>query len=178
MQIKIIDNVFSEKELEILDNLCNGELKRLDSSGNHVNYYTEYEWNLVKSPIRESQHRHFLLKKIGEQLGINLPSEELEPLQLFVKQFDENSFLDKHSEDPNLYGPYVWMLYLTDEIDGELCTDTVKIMPKRNRLVIMETGFDHWVEKCSGKRLNISGWPFITDKVRQKWKEKDSTKIS
>jgi len=173
MVIKI-DNVFDLDYLKLLDTFCEGELLRLDSFGNHVGEYTDYEWQLIKNNLRTSKHRYKLLDKISDIIGSQVPTEHLEPMQLFAKKFTPSSFIDKHKEDPKVYGDWVWMLYLTDETDGELCTEDMRILPKRNRLVIMRTGFDHWVEPCTGERINISGWPFATKQVREKWKEKDS----
>jgi hypothetical protein len=172
--VTIIDDVFDEDYLVKLDVLCKGELLQLDSkTGSHVGEYTDYEWQMIKNDIRSSPDRLQLLNEIGKYIGKTLPTEDLEPMQLFAKKFTTSSHIDKHKEDPNLYGDWVWMLYLTDETDGELCTEDMRILPKRNRLVIMRTGFDHWVGSCSGSRLNLSGWPFVTKQVRQRWKEKD-----
>ena len=173
----IIDNVFDSAYLKSLDSFCEGELLRLDSSGSHVGEYTDYEWQLIKNNIRTSKDRYELLNKVSEVIGLQVPTEDLEPMQLFAKKFTQSSFIDKHKESPDTYGNWVYMLYLTDETDGALCTDDIRILPKRNRLVVMRTGFDHWVEKCSGSRANISGWPFASKQVREKWKEKDSITI-
>jgi hypothetical protein len=61
------------------------------------------------------------------------------------------------------------MLYLTDEIDGAFCAEGLSVLPKRNRVLITKVGFEHWVEKCSGTRLNITGWSFCTDEVIKRW---------
>jgi hypothetical protein len=171
----VVDDIFDEKYLIELDDLCKGELLQLDSeTGNHVGEYTGYEWQIVKNTIRTDQRRLRLLKTVSHFIGYDIPTDNLEPMQLFAKKFTPSSFIDVHKEDPKVYGDWVWMLYLTDEVDGALCTGDMTIIPKRNRLVVMRTGFDHWVESCSGDRINISGWPFATKQVREKWKEKDS----
>ena len=170
----VADDIFDEDYLQQLDELCKGELLQLDSeTGSHVGEYTDYEWQMIKNDIRTSPNRLKLLNAIGKYIGKTLPTKDLEPMQLFAKKFTTSSRIGKHKEDPEVYGDWVWMLYLTDEIDGELCTEDMRILPKRNRLVIMRTGFNHWVESCSGARLNLSGWPFVTKQVRQRWKEKD-----
>ena len=171
--VTIVDDLFDEDYLEKLDELCKGDLLQLDSDkGSHVGDYTEYEWQMIKNNIRTSDERYMLLSEIGEIIGQTLPVRDLEPMQLFAKKFTPSSFIDRHKEDPEVYGDWVWMLYLTDETDGELCTDDMSILPKRNRLVVMRTGFDHWVNPCSGARINISGWPFATEQVRALWKQK------
>ena len=64
-------------------------------------------------------------------------------MQLFAKKFTTSSSIGKHKEDPEVYGDWVWdAVSPTDETDGELCTEDMRILPKRNRLVIMRTGFD------------------------------------
>jgi len=169
--VTIVDNLFDEEYLLRLDELSKGDLLQLDSSkGNHVGEYTQYEWLMIKNNIRTSEDRYILLDEIGKIIRQPLPAKDLEPMQLFAKKFTPSSFIDKHKEDPEIYGDWVWMLYLTDETDGELCTDDMTILPKRNRLVVMRTGFDHWVNPCSGPRINISGWPFATAEVRARWK--------
>lgn len=171
----VADDIFDGEYLLKLDELCKGELLQLDSkTGSHVGDYTEYEWQMIKNNIRTSPDRYRLLSEIGEYIGSPIPVNNLEPMQLFAKKFTKTSIIDRHKEDPEIYGNWVWMLYLTDEIDGALCTDTMKILPKRNRLVLMNTGFDHWVEECSGERINISGWPFMTTEVRDRWKQKQT----
>ena len=167
----VADNIFDEDYLQQLDELCKGELLQLDSeTGSHVGEYTDYEWQMIKNNIRTSPHRLQLLSEIGEYIGTSLPTKDLEPMQLFAKKFTPSIRIGKHKEDPKVYGDWVWMLYMTDEIDGSLCTEDMTILPKRNRLVIMRTGFDHWVEPCTGSRINISGWPFANEEVRARWK--------
>ena len=167
----VVDDVFEEDYLKKLDKLCEGELKQLDSdTGSHVGDYSEYEWQIVKNDIRKSYDRLELLHKVSKYIGEPVPYIDLEPLQLFAKKFTPSSHIGKHKEDPAVYGNWVWMLYMTDEIDGSLCTEDMTILPKRNSLVIMNTGFDHWVEPCTGSRINISGWPFANEEVRVRWK--------
>jgi Rps23 Pro-64 3,4-dihydroxylase Tpa1-like proline 4-hydroxylase len=54
------------------------------------------------------------------------------------------------------------MYYLTDEVDGalELPSFEFKLLPMENLCVIMRTGFMHKVNKCSGSRINITGWSY------------------
>ena len=168
--IMVIDNVFDNDYLHKLKTQCIGDLLQLDSSGHHVNEYTEYEWQMIKSDIRNSDLRYQLLSTIGSYIGSKLPTEDLEPMQLFAKKFTKSSFIDPHKEDPKIYGDWVWMLYLTNEKDGALHSEGVSVLPKENRLVLMKTGTLHHVDPCSGDRLNLSGWPFITSQVRDRWK--------
>jgi hypothetical protein len=168
----IIDDWLDNATLNVLDDIVKGPLKKLnDKTGSHVNYYTEYDWNLVQCNLRDHEVKDVIFEKLSNIIGKPIPAQDLEPMQLFAKQFDENSYCAPHSEDPKFYGDWVFMLYLTDEVDGELCTEDLKILPKRNRLVLMRTGFEHWVEKCSGTRLNVSGWPFANKEVRNRWKK-------
>ena len=111
-------------------------------------------------------------------------------MQYFFKKNNPDApvAFDLHAEDIKIYGPIVFMLYLSDEIDGQLETPTVEdskedwdtgfqdmvdnfpvkfspktimLHPKRNRCVVMSTGLAHRVRKCTGLRPNISGWPFF-----------------
>ena len=169
--ITVIDKFLPEQFVDRLYELCTGELLQLDSNGAHVNEYTEYEWQMIKTTIRTAPERYYLLARIGDIIRLPLPTENLEPMQLFAKKFDENSFIDPHREDPTIYGEWVWMLYLTDETDGHLIVPGMSILPRRNRLVVMNTGQIHSVDPCSGPRLNLSGWPFATKQVRALWKK-------
>ena len=95
------------------------------------------------------------------------------------------------------FGPAVFMLYLGDEDDGEIIfpneTDaqehitpayentcklinvsyvkqTVSIIPKKNKCVVLRTGTPHYVNKCSGLRYCISGMSFANADYQNRWK--------
>jgi len=168
--ITIVDNFLNEIELKNLEEtIKNKEYRLLDDTGNHVGEYTKYRWFIIDSALRSSEHRYPLLKKLSDIYGEEAPTENLNTMQLFAKIFDKDSFCDHHKEDPHIYGNWVFMLYLTDEIDGAFCAEGLSVLPKRNRVLITKVGFEHWVEKCSGTRLNITGWSFCTDEVIKRW---------
>tara|TARA_E500000081_G_C6116570_1_gene345521 strand:+ start:71 stop:595 length:525 start_codon:yes stop_codon:yes gene_type:complete len=171
--IIIKDNFLDEDYLQSLINVVEkGKKIKLDSSGTHVmKEKTEYDWYMINSEIRTSSIRYKLLEKIDKLTGEKTP-DELTYIHLFAKEFDKNSFCAPHIEDPKLYGNWTFMLYCTDEKDGALSGEGFSILPKYNRIVIMKTGtIMHKVDKCSGRRLNIAGWPYATDLVVKKWKE-------
>src|SRR5210317_1031226 len=97
--VTIIDDVFDEDYLVKLDVLCKGELLQLDSeTGSHVGEYTDYEWQMIKNDIRTSPDRLQLLNAIGKYIDKTLPTEDLEPMQLFAKKFTASSRIGKHKE--------------------------------------------------------------------------------
>ena len=169
--IIVEENFLEETELQSLENIIiDAPSRQLDDTGNHVGSYTEYSWHIIDTELRASPHRLPLLNKLSEIYKQEVPVDDLNMMQLFAKKFDTNSYCAKHSENPKMYGQWVFMLYLTDEIDGNFCTNSLSITPKRNLLIAAETGFEHWVERCSGKRLNITGWSFATTEVIERWK--------
>ena len=73
---------------------------------------TDYDWYMLRTELRRSDLRYPLLKKIGEVIGLDLPTEKLNPLQLFAKKFEpERSFCAPHIEDHKIYGDWTYMLY-------------------------------------------------------------------
>ena len=143
---------------------------KLDDSQNHVMSYSKYAWNMLLTDLRSSQLRYPLLKKLENVYKTPVPTENLNAIQLFAKEFSTDSFCAPHKETPELYGPWTFMLYLSNEEDGALCTHGIEILPRRNRLVAMRTGVEHWVSRCSGRRLNITGWSFASSAVLRRWK--------
>ena len=106
---------------------------------------------------------HRLNLKYISLFGKMAPVKGLSSTQFIVKSFVPNeSYYDLHMEDPKLYGDVAFMYYLTDEIDGalELPSFEFKLLPMENLCVIMKTGFMHKVNKCSGSRINITGWSY------------------
>ena len=170
----VCDNLLDDKLLGQLTELVTGaETIALNNDDcNHVmEEATEYDWYMLRTELRRSELRYPLLKKIGEVIGLELPTENLNPLQLFAKKFEPTrSFCAPHTEDHEIYGDWTYMFYLTDETDGALKIDGVSILPKRNRLVCMHVDILHEVDNCTGVRLNISGWPFASEEPFLRWK--------
>jgi len=104
------------------------------------------------------------------------------------------SMFDLHAEptpaDKDSFGHCVFMLYLSDEVDGAIicpskqdaadagminnefkdgvkgitidwCKNTIETIPKVNRCIVMKTGTPHYVPPCSGRRKCITGWSFL-----------------
>lgn len=172
--IIIKDNFLEEDYLRSLINLVNSaERMKLDSTGAHVmEQRSDYDWYMISSKkLRTTPIRYPLLEKIDALTG-EKTKEDLTHIHLFAKEFDEGSYCAPHVEDPKLYGDWAFMLYCTDEEDGALSGDGFSILPRYNRLVLMRTGtITHKVDKCSGSRLNIAGWPYATNKVVERWRE-------
>ena len=174
--IIVQDNFLDEDYLQSLINIVekNGRMK-LDSTGTHVmEQKSDYDWYMISSPkLRTSPIRYPLLEKIDALTGEKTP-EDLTHIHLFAKEFDKDSYCAPHVEDPKLYGDWTFMLYCTDEDDGALSGDGFSILPRYNRLVLMRTGtIMHKVDRCSGRRLNIAGWPYATDEVVNRWRKKN-----
>ena len=170
----LIDNFLEDELLEDLTKLVtDAETIPLNNEDcNHVmEEKTAYDWYMLRTELRRSDLRYPLLDKIGKVIGLELPTENLNPLQLFAKKFEpERSFCAPHTEDPTIYGDWTYMFYLTDETDGALKIDGISILPKRNRLVCMHVDILHEVDNCTGDRLNISGWPFASEEPFLRWK--------
>jgi hypothetical protein len=171
--IIIIDNFLDNDYLnQLVEMVEQGKRIKLDSSGPHVmKEKTDYDWYMISSDIRKSDLKNQLLDKIELLTNEKIQNRDsLTPIHLFAKEFDKNSYCAPHFEDPKIYGNWTFMLYLTDEVDGELTAEGISILPKKNRLVLMKTGDIHTVNQCSGRRLNIAGWPYATDEVFNRWK--------
>lgn len=122
------------------------------------------------------------------EFGVSLAYEKTSGLNMQYKRFEGNDFYALHAEDKSKYGDLVYILYLTNEIDGNLVLPsfedaqpqwsdgfqemteqfevgfsptTVDIIPKRNRCIVMRTGIAHYVNPCSGRRDSIAGWPWF-----------------
>ena len=169
--IIIQDDFLNEDYLAQLEELLvAGKRIHLDSSGPHVmKERTDYDWIMINSGLQKHRLKDQLLDQLEQLTGQPIARENLTPVHLFAKEFDKNSFCAPHKEDPEIYGDWVFMLYLTDEQDGEFTTDSISILPRRNRLLLCRTGFVHAVNHCTGRRLNISGWPYATNEVFERY---------
>lgn len=160
-----------------------------------VMFDTNFDYSLlVDADFRDLPLRHFIFEKLNvlvkDVWGVNLPTGSLHHMQYFFKQNNPESGVafELHAEDVKIYGPVVFMLYLSDENDGQLETpsaedaqedwgsgfqdminsfpirfspSTISVYPRRNRCVVMSTGLAHRVRKSNGSRPNISGWPLF-----------------
>jgi hypothetical protein len=182
--------------LDIMDKVDFNKFKSINNKNTPpVMFNTNFDYDLLIDPsFRDLPLRHYIFNKINSLVepvwGEKLPIGELYHMQYFFKKNNPDApvAFDLHAEDIKIYGPVVFMLYLSDEIDGQLETPTVEdskedwdagfqdmvdnfpvkfspktivLHPKRNRCVVMSTGLAHRVRKCTGLRPNISGWPFF-----------------
>lgn len=168
---------------------------------------TNYHYNSVSNKIANyNSIKDSVLTEINKfypiVFGMPAPTENLSYMQYFMKTATPNvSFYDLHCEpstdEEEHFGEAVFMLYLSDEIDGEIVfpnvTDevphitpayeetcglinvknvenTVSITPKANRCVVIRTGVPHYVNKCSGLRHCIQGMSFAGADYRDRWK--------
>jgi hypothetical protein len=194
----IIDNFLDNSTVdEILKNIDSSSYITLDGDKEkHLVGKTNYTYNVYRDNIRDNkQITEEVFRKLNSfyktTIGKECPVDNINPLNFFTKSFDPNKgFYDLHTEDPKYFGDIVFMLYLTDEQDGELVlpnyndclpiwTDgfqsmvdkvdvkyvdkTVSILPKRNRCVFVKVGLAHYVKPCSGNRYTLTGWSFASD---------------
>lgn len=129
---------------------------------------------------------------VNDHFEQSLPLEKTSGLNMQYKRFEQDDFYALHAEDRSKYGDVVYIMYLSDESDGELvlpsfedaqkewstgfqemteqfsitfADNTVTVTPQANTCVIMRTGLAHIVRRCSGSRDSIAGWPFFKKKV-------------
>jgi hypothetical protein len=158
-------------------------------------YDTRFDYDLLNDKnFRDRPERYEIFSRLDglarSVYGVDMPTGPLHHMKYFFKKHDPSAAVafDLHAEDARIYGPFVFMLYLSDETDGEIefpCFDdaqsdwsdgfqkmidnfpvrfsnhTVKVLPKSNRCIVATCGIAHRVEICSGRRPNISGWPFF-----------------
>jgi hypothetical protein len=203
----IIDNFIDEKYIDrILKNMEGTSCAVLDGKvEKHLVGYTDYQYYVYRDNIRDDDDiKSHVFDKLNffynKELGKTCNTTEINPLNFFTKKFEPNkSFYNLHTEDPQYFGDIVFMLYLSDEVDGELVlpsfedskelwTDgfntmmqnidikfvenSVKILPKRNRCVFVKVGLAHYVKPCSGHRYTLSGWSFASDEYYKRFYEK------
>lgn len=181
---------------QILDGMKSKQFKSVNNRNTPpIMFDTNFDYDLLIDPdFRDLPIREYIFTKIDPLVyqvwGETLPEGQLHHMQYFFKQNNPSApvAFDLHAEDAGIYGPLVFMLYLSDEADGQLeiptkedaqedwgkgfqdmvdafpvyfSTETISLLPKKNRCVVMSTGLAHRVRKCSGTRPNISGWPLF-----------------
>ena len=199
------DDFLSDTEVDaLLDTLYSTDSKTKDGAKEaHVISRTLYNYNVFNDNLRNDSatvdmifdklNAHFVAQ--GEQPA---PKDNLNGVQFYTKSFEPGKgYYELHVESAELFGEFVFMLYLTDETDGEIVLpsekdahkdwkpefqhmvdtlpvrfveNTISVLPKRNRMVCMRVGAPHYVKHCSGSRVCISGWPYASDEYRKKIK--------
>lgn len=202
----ICDNAIADESISaVLDLMNNSSSAELDGDRElHLVGSTRYNYHVKRDGIRKTAYMHEVLDSLDSLylpvFGKAAPRAEMNPLQFFTKVFEPNkSFYDMHVEDPKFFGAAVFMLYLSNEHDGELVvpshvdshqyiTDgfvemqsklsiryadtTISILPERNRCVVMRVGMAHLVKHCSGSRPCITGWSFASNEYYERFYNK------
>jgi len=126
-----------------------------------------------------------------DRFGCEMPEEKFHGLNMQYKRFYPGDFYALHAENNKIYGDMVYVLYLSDEVDGDIefpsledaklewsdgfqqmtemfdvsfADKTFKFTPKKNTCIVMRTGVAHLVRPCSGQRHSIAGWPWFKRK--------------
>ena len=206
----ITENLLSDAELDLITaNWKQADTEVYQAGMKYLVTPTDYHYNGVMDKISNQQEiqqivigkLNVLYQKLFQKTA---PDHNLNYMQFFFKEAVPNkSFYALHAEpsvnEKEHFGEAVFMLYLTDEIDGEIVfpskedakplftnsyrktlsemtvtysDNTTSILPKKNRCVVLRTGIAHYVNKCSGLRKCISGMSFAEDNYKNRWKEK------
>lgn len=212
-QVWVADDFLPEDDVNFILDSWNSSASYQEVSQSGMKYLvtpTNYHYNNVSNKVEnyfEIQNK--VLTELNlfyeKTFGKAAPTENLSYIQYFLKTAVPNvSFYDLHcepsiSEEQN-FGEAVFMLYLSDETDGEIVfpneedaqpyitapyeetcelidvqyvNKTVSITPKRNRCVVLRTGVPHYVNKCSGLRFCIQGMSFADQDYKNRWKQKN-----
>jgi hypothetical protein len=181
-QVWAINNFLSDADLNYLQTTYMAS----DAKMLHVNNKdmtplmadTDMSYRVLSIPVFQP-----IYDSIQHHLDINLPAPESK-LAMQYKRFQKDDSYALHTENSEIYGEYVYIMYLTDEHDGAIvlpseadhisstgfkemqsmfaitfAPETISYLPQRNTCVIMRTGIAHAVEPCSGRRDSIAGWP-------------------
>ena len=162
MWIYLEKNAFDEEYLLQLDSLAeNSNPNAMFRSENFKDSPTGVKF-LYYGDIELHNHhlRYELLNKVESIIGEPIYKENLHNMHISMRKFDETSGIPLHHEEPESYGKWNWVLYLTDEVDGELEIENgMVIIPKRGTLLVWQCGNLHKVNPCSGIRRSVIGWP-------------------
>lgn len=205
-QIWVCDNFLEQGDLD----LVLGEWDKFTSFRTFEQkmdeYYVAPTYYHSRQPKRPPKNKKELQKIIigklnnlySEKFGMIADDDNLTHAQFYFKENEPGvSRYDLHCEpgpnDANSFGQCVFMLYLTDEVDGELiCPSerdaeplftktylesiktmtvqyvdhTVSVLPKVNRCVVVRNGTPHYVPICSGRRKCVTGWSFLPKKLQ------------
>jgi len=179
--IWIHDNFLEKKEINYLLSLDINNFSHINNK--------DYKPLMADTAFSYRVSNIDLYKPIYDKLN-ELHSMELNEknhiLNMQYKKFEDDDNYALHAENPKIYGKNAYVLYLTNEIDGELIfpskedaikewsngfnqmynqfkitflKKTTSVLPKINRCIIMKTGIAHLVRPCNGPRLSIAGWP-------------------
>lgn len=197
-EVYVMDHFLSDDTVEKLRAMRFNNLKKINNLNTPpVMYDTKFDYDLLSDKtFRDLPERQMIFDQLAplarDVYGVEMPTGKLHHMQYFYKQNDPSSEVafDVHAEDVNIYGPFVFMLYLSNEDDGEIefpdrenakadwsqgfqdmmdnfpvrfSPRTISILPRINRCVVATSGIAHRVKRCRGYRPNISGWPFFKE---------------
>ena len=183
-QVWSIDNFLSEKDFTYLEKTyVNADIHMLHVDNKNMRPLmadTDMSYRVVSMKIYNP-----IFNSIEKHLDITLPKPKSK-MAMQYKRFLGNDSYALHAEDKSIYGEYAYIMYLTDETDGELilpsradaakestdgfeemkntfdvtfADETMSYIPKKNTCLIMRTGIAHSVRSCTGRRDSIAGWP-------------------
>jgi hypothetical protein len=213
-QVWVNDNLLPDSVVDMILNSWKDSAEYQEVAQAGMKYLvtpTNYHYNGVTNKIAQYDYiQNRVLTEMNEFypaiFGKAAPVENLSYMQYFMKTAVPNvSFYDLHSEpsiaEDEHFGDAVFMLYLSDEVDGEIVfpsesdaqphvtpayeetlkvmsvdyvPTTVSITPKKNRCVVLRTGTPHYVNICSGERYCISGMSFADGSYKDRWKSFDN----
>lgn len=120
-------------------------------------------------------------------LGMKADRSKLNVNAFWAKIFEPDSNIEMHVETVGTYGPVIFLLYLSDEVDGALnlpdettarkkfwsdgfqeiydsfavkFVGPYRFIPRKNTCIVMRVDCAHLVEPCSGLRPTLQGWSF------------------
>lgn len=122
------ENFFSDQTLDLLLGLIKNHFQRSIVKSNLDNPLfspSKFHYRLIHSSVRTHEKIVFDLKErlnsLWQQLNEpQFPPGPLKTSQMMLKFFDKNSKYDLHTEDPNIFGSWAYVIYLTDELDGKI----------------------------------------------------------
>jgi hypothetical protein len=188
------DNFLSASSLErTLDAINSSTAVEKDShETNHYIGVTHYNYNVVKHNFRNDIA---LISEVYSKLNLlyqplldkQVSVESLNGNAFWAKVFNARSNFEMHVETKDIFGEVVFLLYLSDEVDGALIlpdehtarqnywtngfqdiyekypvafVGPYKFLPKKNTCLVMRVETAHLVEPCSGLRPTLNGWSF------------------
>lgn len=196
------DNFLPDDVVEMmLTDIDSAKEKTLDGNDyTHIFGATYYNYNVLNELRQKTIYKDAVIDRLNifykSKFNLESTKDNLTPLQFFFKTFNPaKSKYDLHTENPNMLGPLVFMLYLSNEVDGALvipnreqCQPLItegfkeqmqhvdvrfvgpyKILPKKNTCIVMNVGIAHLVEPCSGSRPCVTGWSFASNDYMNKW---------
>jgi hypothetical protein len=183
-QAWVIEDFLSEDDYTSLTNqlvMDNTEMTHINNINTKpLMYDTDMSYRVKTIP-----HFQPIYNSIEQNLNIKLPKPQYR-LNMQYKRFLDDDSYGLHAENKDIFGEYAYIMYLTDEEDGYIilpskkdhrpsdgfkemqemfeitfASKTVSYLPKKNTCLIMRTGIAHMVTPCTGRRDNITGWPFF-----------------